>query len=110
MQIQSVETGLRRDTEARRGPVPLRASAPLRETAVFCQAERPWQFLYFLPLPQGQGSLRPTAAAAGFGAAPPSSRLVRSCRWLAGTAAYGLIPSDARGRGAGASGAGGSSS
>ena len=23
-------------------------------------ASRPWQFLYFLPLPQGQGSLRPT--------------------------------------------------
>ena len=23
-------------------------------------ASFPWQFLYFLPLPQGQGSLRPT--------------------------------------------------
>ena len=23
-------------------------------------SKRPWQFLYFLPLPQGQGSLRPT--------------------------------------------------
>ena len=50
-------------------------------------AERPWQFLYFFPLPQGQGSLRPTVAAAGFGAAPSSSRLVRSCRCEGGTAA-----------------------
>jgi hypothetical protein len=25
----------------------------------------PWHFLYFLPLPQGQGSLRPTLAEAG---------------------------------------------
>lgn len=24
-----------------------------------CQALRPWQFLYFLPEPHGQGSLRP---------------------------------------------------
>jgi len=26
------------------------------------QRARPWQFLYFFSLPQGQGSLRPTAA------------------------------------------------
>ena len=33
-------------------------------------AEVPWHFLYFLPEPQGQGSFRPTLAAArtGFGA------------------------------------------
>jgi hypothetical protein len=33
------------------------------------QAATPWHFLYFLPEPQGQGSLRPTFAAerTGFG-------------------------------------------
>lgn len=28
---------------------------------------RPWQFLYFKPLPQGQGSLRPTVFSARYG-------------------------------------------
>ena len=28
----------------------------------------PWQFLYFLPLPQGHGSLRPTRFSARTGA------------------------------------------
>ena len=28
---------------------------------------RPWQFLYFLPLPQGHGSLRPTLGSALIG-------------------------------------------
>src|ERR687886_286019 len=41
----------------------------------------PWQFLYFLPLPQGQGSLRPTFWAGRFfgrlrPSPPSSSRLV----------------------------------
>ena len=27
---------------------------------LFCYIPLPWQFLYFLPDPQGQGSLRPT--------------------------------------------------
>lgn len=27
---------------------------------IVCYSLRPWQCLYFLPLPQGQGSLRPT--------------------------------------------------
>ena len=30
----------------------------------FAYAPAPWHFLYFLPLPQGQGSLRPTLSAA----------------------------------------------
>ena len=43
------------------------------------QFSLPWQCLYFLPLPQGQGSLRPTLGAcrstgsAGFAAAAPSA-------------------------------------
>ena len=43
------------------------------------QASRPWQCLYFLPDPQGHGSLRPTfspartnGGAAGDGRSPPS--------------------------------------
>lgn len=43
------------------------------------QASLPWQFLYFLPLPQGQGSLRPILGATLIGScftavsAPPGS-------------------------------------
>jgi hypothetical protein len=35
-----------------------------------CPTQAPWHFLYFLPDPQGQGSLRPTFAPTftGFGA------------------------------------------
>src|SRR3972149_6170626 len=34
------------------------------------QAAAPWHFLYFLPLPQGQGSLRPTFWATAAAGAP----------------------------------------
>src|SRR5690606_22383777 len=44
------------------------------------QATAPWHFLYFLPLPQGQGSLRPT-----FSVVTGSRR----CGTEAGTAAFG---------------------
>src|SRR3972149_2153209 len=43
-------------------------------------APEPWHFLYFLPLPQGQGSLRPTLRLA----AAPSGRLLAA---VAGAAA-----------------------
>ncbi len=37
------------------------------------QASLPWQCLYFLPLPQGQGSLRPTGGGADVNMAPATS-------------------------------------
>ncbi len=44
------------------------ASGAVRLTVMRCdavgQASLPWQCLYFLPLPQGQGSLRPTRGTA----------------------------------------------
>ena len=45
----------------------------------------PWQFLYFLPLPHGQGSLRPTLGSAFIGVcpaeldAPPPDAVAPSC-------------------------------
>ena len=63
-------------------PPPL-SSSPLSLPPVL-----PWKLFYFFSLSQGQGSLRPTEAAADAGfAAPSSSRLVRSCRVEGGTAA-----------------------
>src|SRR3954465_3214885 len=45
----------------------------------------PWHFLYFFPLPQGQGSLRPTFSCSrtivltGPGASPPSPPALACC-------------------------------
>ena len=54
---------------AAHGPVrpgAMAASAETAETAVIAgQASLPWHCLYFLPLPQGQGSLRPTRTPSG---------------------------------------------
>src|SRR5262249_56041470 len=44
---------------AAQAPVPTRSSAGM------------WHFLYFLPLPHGQGSLRPTRGIARTGSPPP---------------------------------------
>ena len=45
---------------------------------------RPWQFLNFLPLPQGQGSLRPGSFSATMGWVRRCSRVSRAaaCCWL----------------------------
>src|SRR5438094_7170740 len=43
----------------------------------------PWHFLYFLPLPQGQGSLRPIFSrrmtCCGFSRVPPPAILISCC-------------------------------
>src|SRR6185437_4816774 len=44
---------------------PSHASALLRFYDPWSQASCPWQCLYFLPEPQGQGSLRPTRGVSG---------------------------------------------
>ena len=48
-----------------------------RETGVAILPYVPWHFLYFFPLPQGQGSLRPTSSSLPYTvweATGPSSR------------------------------------
>ena len=54
---------------AAHGHVRRGAMAASAETAVIAaiagQASLPWHCLYFLPLPQGQGSLRPTRTPSG---------------------------------------------
>ena len=40
-----------------------------------CTSYAPWHFLYFLPLPQGQGSLRPTLRGSGAGRRPALASL-----------------------------------
>jgi len=47
--------------------------AGFRGLAFSCVFFKPQQFLYFFPLPQGQGSLRPTLARAGGTAAGKAS-------------------------------------
>ena len=51
-----------------------RPGTPRRQT----QASFPWQALYFLPLPQGQGSLRPTFGTGASDSSPASA----SCETL----------------------------
>ena len=60
-------------------PQPAGAAALVSCGAAYAAA--PWHFLYFLPLPHGQSSLRPTlSATAVFGfAGSPSPRFVWSC-------------------------------
>src|ERR1035441_6810144 len=51
-------------------------------TGAYSYFSAPWHFLYFFPLPQGQGSLRPTFSpvrrCAGWLASPPPDRLAAS--------------------------------
>ena len=56
---------------ARRAPVPLTLLRFARFQAAWRQASLPQQFLYFLPLPQGQGSFLPTFFSTRLGPAGP---------------------------------------
>ena len=66
----------------------VRKHAPPARPPPAVQASLPWQFLYFLPLPQGQGSLRPTlgtlatAAAAADADRPRCDTLPSSFGWV----------------------------
>ncbi len=57
------------------GEAPLRAAHRSRRARSQASA-RPWQCLYFLPLPHGHGSLRPTFCSALIGWVGP---LARAC-------------------------------
>src|SRR5262245_24436808 len=56
----------------------------MTRSSVPCQAPAPWHFLYFLPLPQGQGSFRPTLGSSRFTvlitSSPPVRAGVGACR------------------------------
>ena len=56
---------------ARRAPVPLTLLRFAHPKAAWRQASFPQQFLYFLPLPQGQGSFLPTFFSTRLGPAGP---------------------------------------
>ena len=75
-----------------------RVGAPCRKANSDVQANRPWQCLYFLPEPQGQGSLRPTwpQVAGSFGSRSSDRGRRRSLRRIAvGRPAPPTLPSPA---------------